>query len=61
MINFKDILMYDAMTRYSPPPVGGDTPLGSAVTSPGQLSRTFTQGQLLAAAEKLSVSNYRRV
>lgn len=54
MINFKDILMYDAMTRYSPPSVDADTPLGSAVTSPGQLSRTFTQGELLAAAEKLS-------
>ena len=55
MVNFKDIFMYNAMTRYSPPAVDGDTALGSAVTAPGQLSRTFTQGQLLAAAEKLSV------
>jgi len=54
MINFKEILMYDAITRYKPAEVSADTPLGRAVPTPGQLSRAFTHGELLAAAEKAS-------
>lgn len=54
MVNFKEILMYDAVTRYQPAVVSAQTELGRAVPAPGQLSRPYTHGQVLAAAEKLT-------